>query len=357
MITDDTDYARLCRRAHDWRTRLQLEDATDADKAAFEAWLAEDIRHEEAYDRSVTFIAAYKQLQPGDIDADLMAPSKVERTSSWLEQAKAAFAPTHIRILTSAIVAAVVAASVIFTLAPERAAPQAGRIVTAYATDVGEVTEVTLNDGTVVTIGARTEIRTTISAEQRVVELNGGAALFDVAHDPSRPFLVKAGDLTATALGTQFSVRNNGGVSRVAVSEGSVRVAYPLMLNGEPGGMVSRETLNAGQQVAATTGGGLQDVTAIEPGKVAAWRERKLDYDGATLAELVADANRYSNRTIVLAERAAALGERRITAGFRADDIDGMLVMLAHTYTLDIDEDDSGLIILRSRADEGAERR
>lgn len=61
-------------------------------------------------------------------------------------------------------------------------------------------------------------------ARDRVVRLNEGEMLFDVAHQPSGSFVVRASDVSVRVLGTVFSVRREGEAIGVRVFDGAVRV-------------------------------------------------------------------------------------------------------------------------------------
>lgn len=66
-----------------------------------------------------------------------------------------------------------------------------------------------LNDGTEVTLWDQSMVtfRDSFSADRRDIELKGKAG-FKVAKDKARPFTVYSGDITTTALGTEFIVTN-----------------------------------------------------------------------------------------------------------------------------------------------------
>ena len=359
MTAPDRDYEELSRLAHDWRERVQSEEATHADRAALDAWLAEDIRHEEAYDRALTYWVAFDHLKAEDIDADLMPPASTPE--NWIDRllsrSKAAFPAYRLPVAAAAAaLVAVLALAVLWPYMPDGG--PSGAVAVVYSTDVAQTKSVTLKDGTVVTLGARTEIGIALTKHARRVVLKSGAALFDVEPDPSRPFSVKTGDLTATALGTVFDVRSNGGVYRVAVAEGRVEVAYPYYFYGWRLPFTSRRTLEAGQEVAATGWDGLRDVRNLPVADVGAWRRRKLIYDNGTLGELVADANRYSTRKIVLADDAQSLSGRTLTASFDANNIGRILSMLVLSYPIELDESEAGVVRIHpGRAGEQRQRR
>ena len=342
----------ISRAAHDWRALLSSPDAEDEDRRAFEAWLAADVRHEEAYDRAVTLWAAYDHLHKNDIDEDLMRPTAMERWSLLIERIRSTLAARRLRLAAAAVAIAIIATPVILTVVSESEKPAAVSepAIAMYSTETGETMTVTLDDGTKATLGALTEIETALSGDARRVLLKSGAAFFEVSHDEARPFSVRAGDLTAKALGTAFDVRNNGGVMRIAVADGEVEVAYPFVLFGWQTPLKTRETLEVGQQIAATVDDGLRSIQSVPADQVGAWRDDWLFYDDATLNELIADANRYDSRRIVLADGSRTLGKLTITGSFSGADIDAMLSMLSQSFPVTIDRRNAGTVLIRPSA-------
>lgn len=76
-----------------------------------------------------------------------------------------------------------------------------------YATNVGELRTVILEDGTRMSLNTSTRVRVALASAQRTVSVEEGEALFEVAKDPRRPFVVRVADREVVALGTVFSVR------------------------------------------------------------------------------------------------------------------------------------------------------
>ncbi len=102
----------------------------------------------------------------------------------------------------------------------------------AYHTQTGEQHRVLLADGSVVLLDTASEVRVDLNPSERHITLVHGKAHFEVTPDPSRPFLVDAGEGTVRAVGTAFSVYRQGSVVDVAVTEGKVEVrAQPPVLH------------------------------------------------------------------------------------------------------------------------------
>src|SRR5690606_28626324 len=92
-------------------------------------------------------------------------------------------------------------------------------------TGVGEQRTVTLEDGSRVSLNTATRLSLHFDRGVRRVRLQSGEALFEVARDPGRPFVVESGDRQVRALGTAFIVRRDAGRIAVTLMEGSVEVA------------------------------------------------------------------------------------------------------------------------------------
>ncbi len=338
-----------------WRAAMTDHPVSDANRHAFEAWLQADLRHREAYEHAERFWMGLATLERGQLDDVFFSPSWRERVQSNLFGLLQQLVAVHIgpRVALGGAAAALVLAIVFMPFWNGTTPPMA----VTFSSDIGEIRQVTLDDGSSITLGARSEISVLFDEDLRAVELIVGDAFFDVESDPSRPFLVTAGDMRAKVLGTSFDVQLGPGVSRVAVAEGLVNVTFPMMPEVE-GPIEAREAasgqtrvlssrrLEAGQQVAATMNQGLGSVSAVKPDSIGAWRRSRLVYYDAPLSELVADANRYFDRQISIADD--ALGELKISATFNSSDIHGMLSTLTEIFPVRVEDEPNQPLIIRS---------
>lgn len=340
--------------AIEWRLLIETGEINADERAEFEAWRGSDPRHADAYDRATTVWAALGTLGRDRIGAHHFRPSLAEKFREIFVDLSVVFLRRRGQLAGLAAMTAVlvVGGAVLPRLwqASDQTMAEAP-LMTAFSTGSGETKTVTLSDGSAVTLGAGTQIEVAMSSASRRVELTGGAAVFDVASDADRPFSVTAETFTARVLGTVFDVRNNGGVVRLSVSEGVVEANHPLMLSGQPSSVTTTRKLVAGQQVYATREDGLSRVGEFRAETFAAWRKDRLKYEGATLNELVADANRYSARPIRLDEGLNDLADVRVTVSFNGRDSDGMLTTLTEIFPVIITDDDDGNIILAKRPD------
>ena len=340
----------VVRAAHSWCVLLEGPDATEVDRLEFQAWLAADPQHAEFYDRAVTFYHALGEVSVEDLDRSVLRPSFRERLLKASDRIPHLFEHTGVR--AAAACAAVAALAILvyhnvdFGQPDGTAAEQA--IAEVHATAVGETKMFSLDDGTTVTLGAASTIEVAYSRAERRVLLVSGAAFFDVERDSQRPFAVEAADLTAIALGTRFDVKRLDGSVRVAVAEGEVEVNFPHISKTPTTGPAKRRLLTSGQQISANPEGGLQTVQSIPLTAIASWRQDTLYYDGAPLSELVADANRYSAKQVVIVGDVEAIGGLRIRGGFNARDIEGVLSALADIHPVEIDQSDPAVIRIRA---------
>lgn len=141
---------------------------------------------------------------------------------------------------------------------------------------------ITLEDGTRVWLNARSTLRYPVkfTGGERHVELNG-EGLFDVTHNPERPFIVKAGKTTMTVRGTKFNVRDFAGESLASTTllEGCVEV-------GNQSGTV---TLEPGMQSQTRGAADPLTVREVDAGTYAAWTQDKLAFYSADLEEVLTD--------------------------------------------------------------------
>ncbi|RMD88608.1 MAG: hypothetical protein D6807_05345 [Alphaproteobacteria bacterium] len=322
MRSDSRKPATAIRReAAQWATRRAL---AGADEAGFAAWLASDPRHAAAYREArqawsdlaaMGDLAEYRDL----LGEPTWRERMIERLRRWRRAWRWSGIP-HRAVLAATAAALLVAIASALWL--ERAAvPDSGATL---ATAIAEIRDLPLSDGSVVTLGGRSRITLAFTAAERRIRLEEGEAFFDVAKDPARPFIVEVGDTEVRAVGTQFDVHKGPATVRVAVLEGVVEVAATAMRRAP---VVSRHLLTAGEAIVAAKGAALDKVAALPLARAGEWRRGRLTYNGASLEEVVADANRYSARRIRIAD--SRLATLRVTTSFRTDQIGEMLESLA----------------------------
>jgi transmembrane sensor len=210
--------------------------------------------------------------------------------------------------------------------------------VPVYLTTTGEQRSLALSDGSAIELNSRSKIKVRYSEHGRTVELLEGQALFHVAKDVARPFLVRSGEMSVRAVGTQFDVYKKSSGTVVTVVEGRVAV---LSGSGEPAtgtndpvasvqrpphaalhapdpvGLAGSIILVAGEQVVVSQ----RMVRKTQHPNVAgatAWTKRQLVFDSASLTEVAEEFNRYNERKLVIDP--SVLGNLHISGVFSSTD-------------------------------------
>jgi transmembrane sensor len=187
------------------------------------------------------------------------------------------------------------------------------------------------------------------------VELKTGEAFFEVQPDHSRPFVVRAGSVTVTAVGTKFNVRRTRERTIVSVTEGAVDVVADSAIKEEKTANMHSEALatpvrvSAGQQaVRAITQPGLT-LTDIDPAAVAAWRGGRLEYVMEPLGSVIDDVNRYGRHPIEI--RDAQLRDLVFTGTVFRDQIDSWPLTLGSAFPVKATVGADGVIVLEARSE------
>jgi transmembrane sensor len=168
---------------------------------------------------------------------------------------------------------------------------------THVSTAVGEIRQVPLDDGSRVTLDTGSRMSVEYETKARVVRLESGEALFEVAKDSRRPFVVQAGDIRVRAVGTAFVVRRRSDVDvDVTVTKGAVDVwskSRPL----EAAVRIKAGTATSLSGAALTPP---RDLTVKQIEQATDWKSGIVDLNGRTLGEAAAEINRYNTRRVVI---------------------------------------------------------
>jgi len=305
---------------------------SEQEQAQFEAWIAADVRHRGAYVRLQAIHAEVQRLAAVSVGRDFERGRSVLRLAA-LGLRRWALAAGLVVLLGGATVSWVA-----LSTRGER-----------YVSDVGEMRRVALLDGSNMTLDTDSETRVRFDNSTRSVQLKRGEALFEVAHDPSRPFIVRAAGMTIRALGTAFAVRIDGSRVKVTVTEGVVELSRNDASGGSTQHSASRR-LFANEQA---TGSGtehlqVQSLKAAATERSLAWRQGALAFAGEPLGTAVAELNRYSRRHIVIDD--PELASQPIVGMFRATDIDSFARTAAAITIARIVEDTDVLKLIPNRA-------
>lgn len=274
--------------AADWAAKRDLGPLSPAEQAEFEAWLNADLRHLGAYGRAEAVLARLERLN--GVDMEMAEDSGVTRR----------------RMLVAGGAAAGLAAAIGIAFVPR------GGVAQTFSTQIGQVREVVLADGSVVSLNTNSEIAVRFSDAARDISLVKGEALFNVAKNPNRPFVVAAGETRVRAVGTSFTVsRLPQKPVQVLVREGIVEVQRD---DDEP-------PVRATANIRAIAAVDAPIVTVAMPEEKLVrnleWQYGRIALDNETLANAASEFARYSEVRIIVDP---AISGRTVTGLFASND-------------------------------------
>jgi len=221
-----------------------------------------------------------------------------------------------------------------------------------YLTGIGEHRTIPLADGSRIAMNTQTRLRVRYSPHGRDIELIEGEALFSVARDPLRPFRVHARHTIVEALGTQFSIYLGNSGTKIAVTQGRVKVfenlnPTPVIVN--PDGLLWTDTVmfefaespeglvvSAGHEARVSQDSfadfevETRQVELEELERRLAWVNGNLFFRGETLGEAVDEFNRYNWRKLKVTD--PAIHDLQLGGEFETTNLDGFIDALDRLY-------------------------
>lgn len=263
------------------------------DQEAFAAWYTDHPRHQGAYLRAQ---AIWHSLDKAAIQPNLVPAARVRRHAQ----------PDRRGFLFGGMAASVAAVAVGGYVAKSVHDQQ------VLTTAVGEFRKVPLADRSLASLNSGSHVEINMMPHLRRVVLREGEAWFEVAKNPEAPFVVEAGNIRVRAVGTAFSVRRRDNGADVLVTEGVVEA-------WSDGGTAERRQITAGEEAFVADDAHVIKVsgTPEEVERKLAWREGNIILDNDTLADAVAEFNRYNAQKIVIAD--PHLNTARFVGQYRID--------------------------------------
>lgn len=343
-------------QAADWLAKLDRGNLTAEEHAAFTRWLAENPKNKEA----IKELAAFWY----DLNAPLsqltgQSASRASRASRLSPRRKAAL-PMRFRVA-----AAVLAIAALVVAPVYRHVPPSPEERGYFSTDIGETRAVTLADASRITLNTNSILEQAFSRKERVVRLISGEAIFDVAHDENRPFLVYAADSVVRAVGTRFAVRLEPDKVSVTVTEGRIALGRRLDVRQDPLGQkftdpeaalpaageeALSEPLIVGQgeagEIGPTAGAAKRRASDIDLAERLSWAEGRLVFYDRELQSVIEEVARYTPVTIRIDDE--TLRRKKISGILRIGDIDLMLDGLEGALDVEIHRLSPSLVSLTS---------
>ena len=198
-----------------------------------------------------------------------------------------------------------------------------------YDTGHGEQAAWRLPDGSTLHLNTGGSATVRYSSAERVVDLDRGQALFEVAPGDGRRFRVSAGEAHVLAVGTEFDVYRRRDVILVTVVEGTVTVSSgeppPLSSGIAPSGPSRR--VNAGQQLGVEGGKLWPEPVPVDSKAAVSWLQHQIVAEDRPLGEIVDEFNRYARVSIEIDD--PALRALRVSGRFDVYDTDSFVAFLS----------------------------
>lgn len=310
-----------------WFTRLNNRTISHADLIDFRRWRAEPA-HASAYAEIERLWGRSASLADDpDIIAAIQAADRHQTLAQWLAGLWRALVSRPVIGVGIALATGLLA----LLVAPSVLPP-------AYTTAVGEQRTVRLADGSRVQLDTNSKIRVRLSPGRREIQLVRGQAMFEVARDAARPFVVRAAETRVQALGTRFDVQLVGDGVRVILLEGRVEVTEPSI--GKTWALEPGEQLMSAAAASVVQNRPERVDVAAET----SWTRGQLVFRDMRLTDAIAQVNRYSRAPIRL--RSAALADERVSGVFDADDTEAFLAAITELHPLARSTGSDGAIIL-----------
>lgn len=187
---------------------------------------------------------------------------------------------------------------------------------------IDSITTQTLDDGSQVTLSANSEMQVAYYRHQRHVQLAKGEAIFEVAKDPNRPFVVETNMAKITVLGTHFAVNQFSQFVRISVDHGRVQVeakfpSNPQDLTKTPGPAL----ILTNQQVAEISTTHAPALIKRNANDAFSFKTGKLVFDTADTQEVAETLSRYRQRPVI----AQGQSKRDISAVIQIKDAEQFL--------------------------------
>jgi ferric-dicitrate binding protein FerR (iron transport regulator) len=198
---------------------------------------------------------------------------------------------------------------------------------------LGEKLKLTLPDKSEVIVNSLSTISfdSDFGVRNRDIELDG-EAFFSVAPDKEKPFRVKTGSVTTTALGTSFNAFVRESEVRIALTEGKVSVGNESQLlslvPGEMASLQEKDPMNLKKG-------------KFDPAKTTLWKEGKIQFQSQPFGEVLNSLEKWYGVQFV----SNANDNRKVTGLFTNESLEEILTGLSFSLVFEYEINDKNVII------------
>jgi transmembrane sensor len=318
-------------QANRWAVRLDAGPLAPEEQAELDGWMSRDRRHHGALVRARAIWLDADRLGALAAGAVREPDTSLARSKPPADEPGALTSQTARRLRAFLPAAGLIAASVVLALlAATYLYTKVFFSGETYTSEIGEVRNIGLPDGSGLTINTDTHARVQFEETERNVAVSRGEALFNVAHDARRPFIVHANGVKVKAVGTAFTVRVDDARVDVLVTEGVVEVS-------REGAAASVQRITANQRAVIASKDSRLDIETVDRDGVnrqLAWRQGMVAFAGEPLSVAVAEINRHSRHPIYVDD--PELAAHPVVGIFHANDAEGFASAASATFGAEV---------------------
>lgn len=346
-VSNGRTHPAIISEASAWFIEFRAGDVDGDARVRFIEWLRRSPEHIHAY---LEISGVWADLPTADPEGKIDIAALIERARAAPDvialpsdrlRSSAAQSGVNLRAAWRSRRAAALAAVVLLAVATVIFLDR-GRFNGVYTTGIGEQRTVQLLDGSTVELNARSTIQVRLTAEQRAVTLLEGQALFRVAKDKQRPFVVSAGDAQVRAVGTEFDVYKKQSATVVTVVEGRVETYDDL---DSPG--TAAVVLSAGEQLTVLPHV-VTKPTRTDTAVATAWVQKRLIFEETPLSDVAEEFNRYNRRPLTIDD--GELGSLKISGVYSSTDPASLINFLRSQNSIQVVETEKQVRVLRREA-------
>lgn len=342
--------------AVDWLERLDKHDLSEAELHAWLAWFGASDQNRRAFEELQTLVGRLRALPPELREEmhrrTLSVQPSVQR--DHVSRRNAVWA------VAASLVGAVLAVSVWWWNFRDSPA-------IFYSAPVDQHRTVQLNDGSALVLGSNSTASVQYTSAQRIVDVERGEAYFEVQHDPERPFVVRAGAVRVTAIGTAFNVRRRSDEVSVTVTQGKVEVLREAQaeLQDESRSDVSSRVstrpspdklmrIAVGQRIVIPVSYVASRTAGSTDAQRSTWQDDRIQFVNSSLRDVLAMVNRVAKVPIVIDDPRVA--DLTYSGTIMREHVDEWIASLPRIYPLQAVRLQDGGVTLVTRTESDSER-
>ena len=234
--------------------------------------------------------------------------------------------------IAPALSAACILAVLYMSFSPEEAS-----FSRVYMAENKIINDIVLPDNSKISLDVNTKITVKYYENKREVTLSQGRALFNIAKNKHRAFIVKTQRVNIEVLGTKFEVINKKMDFSVNVSEGIVRVSNPFK-NNKLLALLTKE-----QSLILNEYREIKSLGKMKSENIAKWKRGEINFDQSSLKDIIKEFQKYIDINVQIVDEIIA--SYPISGNFDAYEFKDFLKILTIMHPVKIEETGNKFII------------